>query len=129
MLVHDIEKEKDFNYAGLDEIVKIKHLAKFISGLWQIHCFAEGNTRTIAVFAIQYLRSFGYEITNKTFERHSWYFRNALVRANYKNVKLNISETIEPLIKFPIVFSGLRIILKLPILYFLEIYCLVKITS
>jgi hypothetical protein len=46
------------------------------------------------------LRSFGYDITNETFEKHSWYFRNALVRANYKNAKLNVNETMEPLMKF-----------------------------
>ncbi|MDR2426032.1 MAG: Fic family protein [Endomicrobium sp.] len=100
LLSHDIEKEKNFIYASLSEIEKVKHFARFISDIWQIHCFGEGNTRTIAVFAIKYLRSFGYDITNETFEKYSLYFRNALVRANYKNVKLNINETIEPLMKF-----------------------------
>ena len=43
----------------------------------------EGNTRTTAVFAVKYLRSLGYRATNNMFQENSWYFRNALVRANY----------------------------------------------
>ena len=46
--------------------------------------FGEGNTRTCAVFLIEYLKGFGFDyINNDMFEKHSWYFRNALVRANY----------------------------------------------
>ena len=87
----DIQQEKDFSYRGLSEEEKVRHIAHFISGLWQIHPFREGNTRTTAVFAIQYLRSMGYEVTNNLFKDYSWYFRNALVRANYKNVRLGIN--------------------------------------
>ena len=68
----------------------ISHLTRFVSGLWQIHAFGEGNTRTTAVFTIQYLRSLGFEVNNDQFARHSWYFRNALVRANYRNVAKGI---------------------------------------
>ena len=87
----DIQQEKDFNYSGLSEEEKVRHIAHFISGLWQIHPFREGNTRTTAVFTIQYLRSMGYDVTNNLFKDYSWYFRNALVRANYKNVRLGIN--------------------------------------
>ena len=87
----DIQQEKDFSYRGLSEEEKVRHIAHFISGLWQIHPFREGNTRTTAVFAIQYLRSMGYDVTNNLFKDYSWYFRNALVRANYKNVRLGIN--------------------------------------
>lgn len=69
---------------SLDEVVE--HIAKFVSNLWQIHPFGEGNTRTTAVFAIKYLRSIGFDVNNDLFAEHSWYFRNALVRANYRNV-------------------------------------------
>ena len=64
----------------------IAHISSFVSGIWQIHAFGEGNTRTTAVFTIQYLRSVGFDINNELFSDHSWYFRNALVRANYKNL-------------------------------------------
>ena len=87
---YDIQQEKDFSYKGLTDEEKVKHLCRFTAGLWQIHPFAEGNTRTTAVFLIQYLRSIGYDVDNDMFARHSWYFRNALVRANYKNTKLDI---------------------------------------
>ena len=73
----------------------ITHIAKFISGVWQIHAFGEGNTRTTAVFTIKYLRTFGFDISNEAFANHSWYFRNALVRANYNNLSKGIYATTE----------------------------------
>ena len=96
----DIQQERDFNYKGLNEEQKIKHICHFVSGLWQIHPFCEGNTRTTAVFTIQYLRSIGYDVDNEIFALHSWYFRNALVRANYKNSKLGINYDTSFLEKF-----------------------------
>lgn len=87
---YDIQQEWDFSYKGLSDDEKIKHICRFTAGLWQIHAFCEGNTRTTAVFLIQYLRSIGYKVTNDMFADHSWYFRNALVRANYKNSALGI---------------------------------------
>ncbi len=69
---------------------KNEHIAKFVSGIWQIHAFREGNTRTTAIFTIQYLRSLGYKVNNEMFAKHSWYFRNALVRANYRNIQKGI---------------------------------------
>lgn len=99
-LEYDFEQEKKFNYKGLSEREFIEHIAHFISYLWQIHVFGEGNTRTTAVFLIKYLRTFGYHVNNDMFAEHSWYFRNALVRANYKNYKKNIHATNEFLIRF-----------------------------
>lgn len=84
-LDYDIEQEREFSYVGISPEAMVEHIAKFVSGLWQIHAFCEGNTRTTAVFAILYLRSIGFKVNNELFARHSWYFRNALVRANYKN--------------------------------------------
>jgi fido (protein-threonine AMPylation protein) len=84
-LEHDFDKEKSFDYGKLEPRAAVEHIAKFIADIWQIHPFGEGNTRAAAVFAIQYLRTFGYAVTNDTFERHSFYFRNALVRANYND--------------------------------------------
>ena len=71
----------------------ISHLTRFVSGLWEIHAFGEGNTRTTAVFTIQYLRSLGFDVNNDLFAKHSWYFRNALVRANYHNIAKGIDYT------------------------------------
>ena len=92
-LDYDIEQERNFSYVGLTENEIISHLTKFVSGLWQIHPFGEGNTRTTAVFTIQYLRSIGFNVSNDLFAKHAWYFRNALVRANYKNVAQHIEYT------------------------------------
>lgn len=94
-LEYDFSQEKDFSYKGLamDEI--IHHLAVFVSRLWQIHIFGEGNTRTTAVFFIKYLRTLGFSATNDIFAENAWYFRNALVRANYTNLQKGIHETTE----------------------------------
>ena len=90
---HDLAKEKEYDYSDKPISEVIKHLARFTADLWQIHPFREGNTRTTAVFLIKYLRSMGIPATNDMFKEHSWYFRNALVRASYKG--LNISPTTE----------------------------------
>ena len=90
-LDYDIKQEREFSYKGLAPDDLITHIASFVSGLWQIHAFGEGNTRTTAVFTIQYLRSIGFDVENDLFAKHSWYFRNALVRANYRNVQTNIN--------------------------------------
>lgn len=87
---YDLEQEKNFSYKGLSLDEVVTHIAKFVSNLWQIHPFGEGNTRTTAVFTIKYLRSIGFDVNNDLFAEHSWYFRNALVRANYRNVRKGI---------------------------------------
>lgn len=94
-LEYDFSQERNFRYNGLSMTEVIQHLSLFISRLWQIHVFGEGNTRTTAVFLIKYLRQLGFEADNDLFAEHSWYFRNALVRANYSNIKKGIYETTE----------------------------------
>ena len=94
-LDYDFSEEKKFSYKNLtmDEI--IHHLAVFVSRLWQIHVFGEGNTRTTAVFFIKYLRTLGFDVTNNIFAENAWYFRNSLVRANYNDLKNGVHETTE----------------------------------
>ncbi|GET08152.1 cell filamentation protein Fic [Ligilactobacillus agilis] len=99
-LEYDFSQEKDFSYKGLSMDEIIHHLAVFVSRLWQIHIFSEGNTRTTAVFFIKYLRLLGFSATNDIFAENAWYFRNALVRANYTNLQRNIHETTEYLEAF-----------------------------
>ncbi len=82
-LERDFADERKFDYGGRAPAEIIPHFARFIAQIWQVHPFAEGNTRTLAVFAIKYLKSLGYRAANNMFKEHSWYFRNALVRANY----------------------------------------------
>ena len=99
-LDYDFSQERQFSYQGLSSQEAVKHICKFISGLWQIHPFMEGNTRTTAVFTILYLRKFGFTVNNEPFKLHSWYFRNALVRANYNDYAHGISATTVFLEKF-----------------------------
>ena len=94
-LAYDLEQERAFRYDGLSMDDVIRHLAVFVSRLWQIHVFGEGNTRTTAVFLIQYLRSLGFNVTNDIFAKNAWYFRNAMVRANYTNLQKGVHETTE----------------------------------
>jgi len=99
-LDYDFEREREFSYSNLSMNEMVRHLAFFVSRLWQIHAFGEGNTRTTAVFTIKYLRSMGFKVGNDIFAKNSWYFRNALVRANYKNVRKGIQQESEYLEKF-----------------------------
>ena len=99
-LKYDFEQEKEFDYKNLSFDEAIKHLCRFTSNIWQVHPFCEGNTRTTAVFIIKYLRTFGFDINDDVFAEHSWYFRNSLVRANYKKFDSNIFEDISFLEKF-----------------------------
>ena len=94
-LEYDFSEEKKFSYKNLSMDEIIHHLAVFISRLWQIHVFGEGNTRTTAVFFIKYLRTLGFDVTNDIFAENAWYFRNSLVRANYNDLKNGIHETTE----------------------------------
>lgn len=92
-LEYDFGIEKNFSYEGISAQEAIRHIAKFTSGIWQIHPFGEGNTRATAVFIIRYLRTFGFQVDNDVFAKHSWYFRNALVRANYNDLKNGVHST------------------------------------
>ena len=92
-LDYDFATEKKFSYEGLSVEASVKHLVKFASDIWQIHPFGEGNTRATAVFMIKYMKTFGFRVNNEAFHEHSWYFRNALVRANYNDLQKGIHAT------------------------------------
>ena len=94
-LDYDFSEEKKFSYKNLSMEEIIHHLAIFVSRLWQMHVFGEGNTRTTAVFFIKYLRTLGFDATNDIFAENAWYFRNALVRANYNDLRNGVHETTE----------------------------------
>lgn len=106
ILDYDFNTEKQFSYEGLELREVVAHLAKFASDIWQIHPFCEGNTRATAVFLIKYMKTFGFEVNNDVFERYSWYFRNALVRANYNDLRNGVHATTKFLEMF---FSNLLI--------------------
>ena len=89
-LKYDFENERNFDYSTLSMEQIVNHITRFVANIWQVHPFGEGNTRTTAVFIIKYLCFLGFEVNNEPFENHSWYFRNALVRANYTNTKKSI---------------------------------------
>lgn len=99
-LDYDIEREKRFSFLNLSQDKIVEHIAHFIAGVWQIHPFPEGNTRSTAVFCIKYLRYLGYNVTNLPFATHAKYFRDALVRANYHNMPKGVVADYSFLIKF-----------------------------
>lgn len=92
-LEYDLNQERNYKYEGKTIDEAISHITRFCANLWQIHAFGEGNTRTTAVFMIKYLKTLGFKVSNDLFATNSWYFRNALVRANYSNLQENITET------------------------------------
>lgn len=92
-LDYDFAAEKQFSYEGLSVEAAVKHLAKFASDIWQIHPFCEGNTRATAVFMVKYIKTFGFRVNNDAFRENSWYFRNALVRANYNDLQKGVHST------------------------------------
>ena len=92
-LEYDFSAEKQFSYEGLSVDAAVRHLAKFTSDIWQIHPFGEGNTRATAVFMLKYMKTFGFKVNNDPFESNSWYFRNALVRANYNDLQNGVYAT------------------------------------
>jgi len=99
-LEHDFDKEKKFDYKGLSLREKVERVAEFISGIWQVHPFGEGNTRTTAVFLIKYLQAKGFDPDKNMFTKHSWYFRNALVRTNHEHFTTGVYKTNDFLMKF-----------------------------
>jgi fido (protein-threonine AMPylation protein) len=99
-LEYEFERERKFKYKGLSSAEMITHFSRFIADVWQIHAFGEGNTRTTAIFAIKYLRTLGYDVENDIFSDNSYYFRNALVRANYTNIPKGIHPTLVYLERF-----------------------------
>ena len=99
-LKYEFEQEENFSYENLTMDEMVKHISRFIANIWQVHPFGEGNTRTTAVFTIQYLKHLGFKVTNEVFANNSKYFRNALVRANYSNIQYGIKETTEYLERF-----------------------------
>ena len=99
-LDYDFGQEKQFSYDGLSVQESVRHLAKFCAGIWQIHPFCEGNTRTPAVFRLKYFQLFGFKVDNEIFAENSWYFRNALVRANYTDIQKGVKATTEYLERF-----------------------------
>ena len=99
-LDYDMGQEREFSYANMNIDDAIRHLTRFCANLWQIHAFCEGNTRTTAVFMIKYLHTLGFNVVNDVFAENSWYFRNALVRANYSELTKGITETTEYLERF-----------------------------
>ncbi len=69
---------------------ELKSFCHTISFLWQIHPFYEGNTRAIAVFSELYLNYLGFQVENEPFAQHARYYRDALVRAMYRNAAAGI---------------------------------------
>ena len=103
-LEYEFDRERGFDYKGLSPEETILHIVRFVADVWQVHAFGEGNTRTTAVFIIKYLRKLGFDVTNDVFSENAWYFRNALVRANYTNLPQKVHPTTVYLEKF---FSNL----------------------
>lgn len=93
-LRYDFDTEKVKNYAAMSPSDTATSLARFVSSIWQVHPFVEGNTRATAVFLKKYMLFLGYSnIDNTLFKDNSVYFRDALVVSNYSNAAKKIPPT------------------------------------
>lgn len=89
-LEYDFASEQEVDYRTMEHQDKAYSAMQFISNIWQIHPFREGNTRTCAVLAILYFQKLGFQLDNTMFKEHSKYFRDCLVAANAaENIKTN----------------------------------------
>jgi len=78
----DFMEEKSKDYSAMNRKDAAHEVMDFISKIWQIHPFREGNTRAVSTFAIKYFINLGFDVNNTPFKDHAHYFRNALVLAN-----------------------------------------------
>ncbi|NHM14554.1 Fic family protein [Xiamenia xianingshaonis] len=91
------EQAKFYRTLSGDELADFCHTIAF---LWQVHPFYEGNTRTVAVFSELYLNHLGFSVTNEPFQKHARYFRDALVRAMYRNADAGVFPNESYLVSF-----------------------------
>ncbi|MFR0558732.1 Fic family protein [Pseudoscardovia radai] len=75
------ETRRRASYARMDPRDVAAYVRGFVAGVWQIHPFREGNTRTVMTLAVLYLRDLGFRISPAPFD-HSQFLRDALVLAN-----------------------------------------------
>ena len=93
-------QEREFTYGFKLQGDVLRNFCRFISNIWQVHPFVEGNTRTVALFSVLYLNDLGFSVDNDPFAQHAVYYRNALVRANYRNPQAKILQDLSFTEKF-----------------------------
>ena len=86
-----LAKENAYSYDNISPDNFIAHISAFVAKIWHICPFGDGNTRLTAVLTILYLKQLGVSFNFDTFKNNSWYFHNALARANYQNSVKNIN--------------------------------------
>lgn len=79
-------KEKEINFeASKEEIVA--QLVDFMSSIWEIHPFREGNTRSIITYTMKYIKHSGLKIDENLLLQSFAYIRDALVMSVYQEPK------------------------------------------
>lgn len=91
-LEYDFAEERGYRYPGAWGEDDVNHFADFISGIWQVHPFREGNTRTCATFSQIYLTKLGVPPDNEVYGTNGQWYRDALVRAAYVSPKDGIPQ-------------------------------------
>lgn len=78
-----IQKEIDeCDWMSFSKTEKIHQIAIFISRMWQVHAFREGNTRTTCLFLYFLMKKYNLKLNVDFIGKYSKYFRNALVVAS-----------------------------------------------
>jgi len=102
MLADAFAKEEAIDWLPAEPRGAIDRVLRFISRIWQIHPFREGNTRTSATYAVLYMRHLGVDITNDPFAKRAEFFRDALVLDNAPHRMRDR----EPLLRFGAALAG-----------------------
>ena len=70
------------NWKEMNVSEKALEFTDSMAKLWKVHCFREGNTRTVITFCCQYADEKIQHIDRELFEKNSQYVRTALVAYN-----------------------------------------------
>jgi len=81
--MNELEKKfQSIDWLNLSNKEKIEKTSIIIQELWQIHCFREGNTRSVALFLYFLLKTIELHINVEFLGKNAAYFRNSLVMAS-----------------------------------------------
>ena len=99
--LNKIQKEiESFDWQSSSKKEMLAKIVRIISGIWQVHAFREGNTRTVCLFLYFFIKKYNLKFNVDFIGEHSKYFRNALVLASigeyseYEHLEMILSDAI-----------------------------------
>lgn len=77
-----IKELNNTNWQEKNTEQKSLEFTKLLAGLWQVHPFRDGNTRTTMAYAFKFAKEHGFEMNEDIILKHFGYVRNAFVKAS-----------------------------------------------